>query len=90
MYDIRHLHLRIHKENVTFYGYRKALPKVRLVFFEREDSEIKELEENLYKVTGEMKDNHVLFELTLDEYSIALQFTDSNMWIGIGVEKRCW
>lgn len=61
------LHFSINKENVTFHGYRRALQKVSLVSFEREDREIKKLEERLYKITGEMQDNHVLFELTIDE-----------------------
>lgn len=90
MYNIMHLNFNINKENVTFYGYRQAQPKLNLISFDRDDREIKRLEKRLYEITGATKDNHVLFEVKVNEYILALQFTDSNMLLGLGVEKRCW
>lgn len=90
MCDIMHLIFKINQENVTFYGYRKARPKVNLVSFDCNDRKIKQLEERLYKITGATKDNHVLFEVKVNEYILALQFTDGNMWLGLGVEKQRW
>lgn len=90
MYDIMHLNFKINRDNVTFYGYRQAQPKLNLVSFDRDDKQIKRLEERLYEITGAVRDNHVLFEVTVNEYTLALQFTDGNMWLGLGVEKRCW
>ncbi len=90
MYDIMHLNFNISKENVTFYGYRKARPNVMLVSFDREDRKIKRLEERLYNMTEATRDNHVLFEVKVNEYRIALQFSDGKMWLGLGVEKQPW
>ena len=90
MYDIMHLNFNINQENVTFYGYRQARPKLNLVSFERDDRSIKRLEERLHKITKTTKDNHVLFEVRVDECVLALQFTDDQMWLGLGVEKQSW
>ena len=91
MYYIRDLYCIISKENVTFHGYRQALPKLRLVSFDRDEREIKELEEHLYKITGvAIQDNHTVFEVKVDEYVLALQFTDRDMWLGLGVEQQPW
>lgn len=91
MYYIRELYYTINKENVTFHGYREALPKLRLVSFERNDREIKELEERLYEITGvAIPDNHTVFEVKVDECVLALQFTDGDMWLGLGVEQQSW
>ena len=88
MYEITNLNYIINKENVTFYGYRKARPKFHIVSFDRNDREVKRLEDRLYEITGESRDNHVLFEVKLDESILALKFSDSNMWLGLGVEKQ--
>lgn len=90
MYNIMNLNFKINRENVTYYGYRQARPKLHLVSFNRYDSEIKRLEERLSEIAGTTKDNHVLFEVKIEEYVIALQFTDENMWLGLGVEKQSW
>ena len=90
MYEITNLNYIINKENVTFYGYRKARPKFHLMSFDCDDREVKRLEERLYKITGAAKDNHVLFEIKLDESILALQFSDGNMRLGIGVEEQPW
>ena len=90
MYSINSLAFMINEENVTFYGYRKASPGMYLVSFDREDKKIKRLEERLYEITKATRDNHVLFEVKVDEYTLALQFTDMKMWLGLGVEKHSW
>lgn len=90
MYDFMSLGFNINKENVIFYGYRQASPKVSIVSFERDDSEIKRLEKRLYKLTGATADNHVLFEVKLGEHVLALQFSDDKMRLGLGVEKKSW
>lgn len=90
MYDIMNLNFTINEENVTFYGYRQARPKLRLVSFDRDDRKIKLLEERLYKITEAIRNNHVLFEVKVNEYILALQFTDRKMWLGLGVEKQSW
>lgn len=90
MYDIMNLVFKISKENVTFHGYRRARSKVNLVTFDRKDSKIQNLEEQLYEITGADKENHVLFEVEVNEYKLALQFTDNEMWLGLGVEKQRW
>lgn len=90
MYDIIQLNLNINQENVTFYGYRQARSKLNLVSFDRDDREIKLLEERLYEITKEAKDNHVLFAVKVNEYILALQFTDDNMLLGLGVENQNW
>ncbi len=90
MYEITNLNYIINKKNVTFYGYRKAQPKLHLVSFDRDDREVKRLEERLYEITGATKDNHVLFEVKLDGNILAVKFSDGNMWLGLGVEKQSW
>lgn len=90
MYDIRYLNYIIDKDNVTFHHYRTAVPKLTLVTFDRDDRYVKRLEEHLYSLTGSQKDNHVLFEVKSNDCVLALQFSDSHMTLGIGVEKKYW
>lgn len=90
MYDIINLLTNLNKKNVKRHGYRQARPKVYLVSFDREDIEIERLEKLLYEFTGERKDNHTLFEVRVNEYTLALQFSDDKMYLGLGVEKQPW
>lgn len=89
MYNTTDLYYRVSPENTKFYGYRQAFPKMPLVSFDREDREIKELEKRLYEVTGASEDNHVVFEVKVNECILALQFTDGEMCLGLGVVKQC-
>lgn len=90
-YNIMQLNTNINIKNVEFYGYRQAQPKWRLISFDRNDRDIKQLEERLYAITKEAKDNHVLFAVKLDDCNvIALQFTDDRMILGFGVKNQNW
>ena len=75
---------------MIFHGYRHALPKVRLVSFDRDERKIAQLEDLLYEITGvPIRDNHTVFEVKVnDEYVLALQFTDGNLYLGLGVEEQ--
>jgi hypothetical protein len=89
MYELFNLIIKTTSKNTMFHGYRTATTNVIMVF-DREDEKIKQLEEHLYMVTNAMKDNHVLFEVKLNGNILALQFTDGEMWLGLGVEKVQW
>lgn len=86
--DIKPLVAYIRQErNVKYYGYREARPRVTLLYFDRDNEEIERLEEYLYKLAGEpLRANHVLFEVTAEEYTYSLLFTDNKVHLGLGVK----
>ena len=73
--------------SVRQYGYRQALPVRPLFHIERD----KEFEEMLAEKAGKKMDNHTLYEITYpDGTSFSIKFSDSRMYIGLGVDERPW
>lgn len=79
---------------VTFHRYRTAL--VRDVFFTAPRVCMRELETELARAAGVEKDNHTVYEVVQDTYSVGspsttyIMFHDMVVMFGRGIEIRSY
>ncbi len=88
-HDITSIIYQLTREDtkVLQYPYRSAQIKHTLISVSRKKS----LEELLSQKSGEEKDNHTVYEVTLkDGTQYAVKCSDGYMYIGIGVLKEEW
>ena len=95
--NLRKLYNKVENaQEVKFYRYRSAILIDCFMefkeYYKEENKIVMEIEDLLYKKAGiKNKDNHVLFQLTLEGgKELCIKISDWTMYVGLYMEEKSW